>query len=363
MRLFQNAGLYPRYLPRLDALDSGPATFAARRDAFLADRFGACHLLQPVLAGAADAFFTNADDARLQRRWAREHGLSAAATPEQILLAQIEEHRTEVLYNLDPLRFGSDFVRRLPGHVRCAIAWRAAPSPGADFAAYDRVVCNFPAILAGYAARGWKTAWFAPAHDPEMDRYAARTDRPVDVVFVGGYTRHHRRRAEILEAVAQGLRGRNVRLHLDRSRATALAESLPGRLLPLAKHRRPPEIRAASAAPVFGRALYEALAGAKIVLNGAVDMAGDERGNMRCFEAMGCGALMVSDAGRYPPGMEDGRTLLAYASPQDAVRAIERALADDGERRRIAAAGHRAMVQEYSKDAQWRAFESLVAAA
>jgi hypothetical protein len=41
----------------------------------------------------------------------------------------------------------------------------------------------------------------------------------------------------------------------------------------------------------------------KIVRSGAIDMAGADRGNMRCFEAMGCGALLLSDEGNYPEGM------------------------------------------------------------
>ena len=50
------------------------------------------------------------------------------------------------------------------------------------------------------------------------------------------------------------------------------------------------------------------------MLNGAIDMAGPDRGNMRCFEAMGCGALLVSDVGNYPVGMEAGVTMETYAS-------------------------------------------------
>ena len=37
---------------------------------------------------------------------------------------------------------------------------------------------------------------------------------------------------------------------------------------------------------MFGRALYELIGSSKIVLNGAIDMAGTDRGNMRCFETM-----------------------------------------------------------------------------
>jgi hypothetical protein len=361
MRLFQNAGVYPAYLPRLRQLTADANSFAAQRSAFLADRFGACHLLQPVLEGEPDTFFTNGDDELLQRQWAREQGLREGLPLPEILLAQIEHHRTEVFYNLDPVRYQSDFVRRLPGTVRRKIAWRAAPSPGADFGAYDLVVCNFQSILDGYSMRGWATAWFAPAHDPVMDGYAARQDRPVDVLFVGSYTRHHRRRAELLENVAR-IHGMRIVFHLDTSRLTRLAESPLGRTLPLGQYRRPSAIKTVSCAPVFGLDLYHALGTAKLVLNGAIDMASADRGNMRCFEAMGCGCLLLSDSGRYPPGMIAGEHFATYDTARDAVRCIIELLARGGHCAPMAQAGHSMLRAQYSKAAQWARFQDLAGA-
>jgi len=360
MLVFQNSGVYPAYLPRLRELTRGCEDFRSMVDAFLHDRYGAAHFLLPVLDRDPDAFFTNGDDVVLQRRWADENGMPASTTLEDILLAQIEHHRADVFYNMDPMRYGSAFVKRLPACVRASIAWRAAPSAGADFGAYNLLVCNFPGILADYAKRGWRSAWFAPAHDPEMDAYAANTDRPVDVLFVGGYSRHHSNRAHILEAVAAMRNQYRIVFHLDRSRLTRLAESLPGRLLPLGSHRRPSDIRAVSFQPVFGRDLYAAISRAKIVLNGAVDMAGQDRGNMRCFEATGCGALMVSDTGLYPPGFMEEQTMLVYSGPHDAAHKINRALQNTQHARQMASAGLAMLHARYSKTAQWAAFRQLV---
>ena len=98
---------------------------------------------------------------------------------------------------------------------------------------------------------------------------------------------------QILEAVAKLAGEYNVVYHLDRSRLCRLAESPLGRFLPLAKHRRPSAIRAITQEPIFGRDYYEVLSAAKIVLNGAIDMAGEDRGNMRCFEALGSGVAVA----------------------------------------------------------------------
>lgn len=359
MRLFQNSGLYPAYIPRLRELTRDCTSFASQLHAFLDDRYGACHFLKPVLDQEPNAFFTNGDDEQLQRQWAREHGMRPNANLTEILLAQIEHHRTEVFYNLDPMRYASDFVRKLPGCVKRSIAWRAAPSPGADFSAYSTVVCNFPNILQSYRQRGWRAAYFAPAHDPAMDVYAANTNRPVDVLFVGGYSRHHRRRAELLEAVSGLQNEYSVKFHLNTSKLTRWAESIPGRFLPLAHHRRPALIRVATQPPIFGLSLYSALANAKIVLNGAIDMSGQDRGNMRCFEAMGCGSLLLSDEGKYPEDMIAGVNLLTYSTPEVALNLIRRILKNNDERSKIAQAGSTMITRDYSKTRQWERFVNL----
>jgi glycosyltransferase involved in cell wall biosynthesis len=360
MRIFQNAGIYPAYLPRLRGLTKGSGSFSAALDAFLTDRFGACHHLQPISERHESAFFTNGDDRELQSLWARENGLPAGVGLEEILLAQIEAHRTEVFYNLDPLRHGRDFLRRLPGCVKHSVAWRAAPSGEADLGGYDVIVCNFPKILRGYEAKGWRAAYLSPGHDPVTDRFCANEERPIDVVFVGGYSRHHRRRALVLEAVARLAKRYRVVFHLDCSRLTRLAESPLGLLPPLSGHRRPLVIREVAAQPVFGLQLYEELGRARIVLNGAVDMAGSDRGNMRCFETMGCGAVMVSDSGNYPEGMVDGRTMFTYSDVDDAARVIEDVLSSPDGGRAVARQGASLVRKRYDKAAQWQAFQRIV---
>lgn len=360
MRLFQNSGLYPSYLTRLNQLAAKASGFEERRRIFLDDRFGALHFLKPVIEGAAELFFTNGDDEILQRHWAREQGISGKPTLEAILLAQIEHHRTEVFYNLDPVRYPSAFVGKLPGCVRKTFCWRAAPSGNADLTAYGAVLGNFPSILESWRRMGCRAELFFPALDPVMDEYG-QGDRPIDVLFVGGYSRHHTARAKTLERVASLAGTRQIVYCLDASRLTLLAESAIGKWLPLQKHRRPSVIAKIAKPPVFGRQLYELIGSSKIVLNGAIDMAGTDRGNMRCFEAMGCGALLVSDAGGYPDGMQSGVTMETYDSPERATEVISKCLHDWPESVNIAARGRNRVSDTYGKAFQWTHFVDLVA--
>jgi hypothetical protein len=193
-----------------------------------------------------------------------------------------------------------------------------------------------------------------------MDSFAGNSQRPIDVLFVGGYSRHHMRRAEMLDAVA-GLADRfQIVFHLDPSRLSRLAESPVGFVLPLAKYRRPQSVRSVSRLPAFGLELYRALSQAKIVLNGAIDMSGNERGNMRCFEGMGCGALLLSDDGKYPDGMVPGSTLITYGSPIEAIAQVRQLLADGNQREAIAREGQKMVSTRYSKEIQWSRFQELL---
>lgn len=360
MRFFQNSGVYPAYQRYFDRVNGARQNFTDRRNSYLADGFGAPHILKPVWEFEPDAFFTNGDDTYLQSSWARENGLSPRATLEEILLAQIEDHRTEVFYNLDPMRFGSQFVRRLPGTVRKSICWRAAPSPNADFGAYDLVLCNFQGILEQWRARGWQAEVFYPAHDPFLGALSQNTERNIDVSFVGSFSRHHRARAEVLETLATLSKDFDVRFHLNSSRITKLADTPLLRVIPMGRLRRPSKIRRVSREPIFGRQLYEVFSRSKIVVNVAIDMAGSDRGNMRCFEAMGAGALLLSDSGTYPGGMEPGKNLSTFSTPEDAKAQALRILSDWESHREIADAG-KAMIQtRYSRDRQWQRFIDLV---
>jgi hypothetical protein len=360
MRFFQNSGIYPSYLARLNSLAPKTLSFDERRRIILDDRYGALHFLQPVLDGDADAFFTNGDDDVLQRQWARENGMSADTSQESILLAQIEHHRTDVFYNTDPTRFPSAFVRKLPGCVKKTLCWRVAPSGQADLTAYGVVLGNFPMIADEWRRKGCRVEMFFPAIDPVMDAYG-NGERPIDILFVGGYSRYHMTRAKILERVASLADTWHVVYHLDASRLTRLAESRLGHLLPLRKHRRPAVIAKIAEPPVFGRQLYELIGKSKIVLNGTIDTAGEDRGNMRCFEAIGCGALLVSDAGNYPKGMIADETMVAYRTSDNCLEQIERCLTDWKGAQTLADNGRRRIKEIYSKARQWALFMKILA--
>ncbi len=363
MKVFQSAGFGPHYLTAFNFRNpaSTYASFDERRHTLLNDRYEATHILKPVYDKAPNCFFTVGDDPILQMLWARENGLGSRNSLTDVLLAQIESFQPDVLYQLDPIQFPSSFVRRLPGCVRKVIAWRAAPIGGADLSAFDVVLSNFETLNARWRDKGLQTAWFSPSWDPEMNQYAANTDRPVDVFFTGSYARTtgHDDRLAMLTAVTQLSDSHRIDLRLMYNKWGRLSDKPLIRWIPV-PIRLPKLLRGSTGKPVYGREMYEMLSRAKIVLNPATSIAGDIRGNMRCWEALGCGVCMLGSAGKYPEGFEPGVNFEMFTDTNDLTRKIKVLLADEPRRAEIAKAGAEMLPRIWSKERQWGDFVSLL---
>jgi len=124
--------------------------------------------------------------------------------------------------------------------------------------------------------------------------------------------------------------------------------------------RLPRSLKATMGNPVYGREMYATLSSAKMVLNPATDIAGDIRGNIRCWEALGCGACMLGSAGHYPDGFEVGVNFESFTDADDLVRKIKNLLADEPRRKAMATNGAEMLARTWSKERQWSDFQSIV---
>jgi hypothetical protein len=152
-----------------------------------------------------------------------------------------------------------------------------------------------------------------------------------------------------------------VALHLETSRFTQFAEFPIWKAVVPARYKRPAQVVRIASGPVFGRELFELLSRSKIVINSSIDMAGRERGNMRCFETMATGGLLLTDDGLYPDGMVDGQTMRVYRHLNEIPMLVEELLHDRARSSEIALAGFLMLRYTYSKYKQWQAFSQIVA--
>jgi hypothetical protein len=361
MRIFQNIHLYPLHLDFLAEIDGPNASFNSRIDLILAHGICGTHLLSPIVERSADAFLTSTSDQVLQNRWAAENGLKPGSSSYDILAAQLEHFKPDVFYTQGPSSIPEQLRLRLPGLAKVNVCWKAPPDFHSGSVGFDIAVNNFPSSFKKYYELGFKkVGHLTPSFDPVMEEPSKNSDRQIDLSFAGSYSRHHRNRSAVLNSL-EGLDGRYVVKHaLMFDRLTKLANSPAGYLPIISKYRAPRHLRRNTAPPVSGKGMYELFGNSKIVLNTGIDLSGSDRGNIRCFEIMGCGALMLTDVGTYPEGMIDGETMCVFQSPDQIPYHVERILADDDLRIRIASQGLSLMKQKYSKEVVWKNFQSLI---
>jgi Glycosyl transferases group 1 len=362
LRIFQNIHLYPEHVAIINAKAGIRASFAQRIKTLTSHGLNGTHLLLPMIEGSPNAFLTTTADPATQRQWAVENGLPATTHPHDVLVAQIKTFKPDVFYTQGAGYFPEHVRQQLHSLCKMNVYWKAPPdfTPGAT--GFDLLVNNFPSSLPRYTAiANVRTGYLTPSFDPAMEPWCFQTDRSIDILFSGTYSRHHRRRAEIIEALCQFAQTHRLEFCLHFDKATRIAASPLGILPGLSKYRTPRAVMQNASPPVFGTDMYKQFSNAKIVVNCAIDVAGNDRGNIRCFEAMGCGALLVSDEGSYPDGMQNGVNMLTYTSPQNLVEVIRAILANEPERQKLASAGLELARGTYGKKAVWENFRKLVA--
>lgn len=362
MRVFQVGNIYPAHLQKLDD-QLKRAECAAEAHAIILNDVAHSQLLKPCIGSELGGKLCFPQNKHGLSLWAAEKGMPETSSPEKILLAMIEEHRTEVFYSINATHHSENFMRNMPGCVRLKIGWLGSRNVGGSLNFYDAIVSNFPTINALNRSQGLMTYYLTPSYETQTDKFLDNSSaRPTDIFFAGTYSRHHTRRARFIEAIARRAdeSGTDIRLHLLNSYYSKLAErTLLGLIPPFRNVRRPPLVQRIAQPPLLGEEMFRELCRTKIVINMAIDIAGRDRGNMRCFEAMSAGAMMISDDGDYPEGFVSGQTHLTYQTIDEAIALIETSMGDPTASMEIGQRGATMLRARYSKDQQWSDFVSL----
>jgi hypothetical protein len=267
------------------------------------------------------------------RPLARKIGLSPKldTQAEDILLAQIEEFRPDLVLNQDIFHVDTALARRIKGIGNPILIGQVGllPSRGEDWTVYDLMISQLPSVVRSFRALGVRSEVSHLAFEPAiLDALPGAPAADVDVSFVGTVSADHRQRIALLLAVA----GRyNLKLWGNLPQAIPASSPL---------HR-------CFQGEVWGADMYEVLRRSRITLNSHIDLAGREAGNMRLFEATGVGAFLLTDfKDNLDTLFAPDREVAVWRSTDDCLKAIDRHLGDDKSREEIARAGQaRTMAQ------------------
>nr|WP_246572049.1 glycosyltransferase [Bradyrhizobium liaoningense] len=361
---------YPRFLSWLYQRRPGleTETYAAQMAVRNASLFGVADFYSRNFAGlghvAADIHVNNP---WMRAAWAREHGLAVSEPPppgtpaardavpgwlqravapfkpilrplarkvglsprldaeaEQILLAQVEEFKPDLVLNQDLFHVDTRLARRIKSIGRPMLIGQVgiSPSRGEDWSVYDLMISQMAAVVDFFRAHGARSEVVHLAFEPDiLDVLPPPPAQEFDVTFVGAVSADHQLRVAQLEAVA-----RRYDLKLFGSGLHSLPASSP-------LHR-------CYQGEVWGVEMYQALRASRITLNSHIDMAGREAGNARLFEATGVGAFLLTDfKDNLHTLFAPEREVVAWRNVEDCIAMIDRYLADDAARQSIAKAG------------------------
>lgn len=224
-----------------------------------------------------------------------------------------------------------ELVDNKPGIVAGQLS---CPWPGDDRVRQCHAVfTSFPHYVPRIEALGVKAVFNPLAFDPiVLERAGSFIDRPYDCVFIGGVGNpsHWKRGLEVLEAVAAAVPtfkwwGYGVE---------TLNTDSP--------------LRSKYQGEAWGLDMYRVLLQSKIVLNRHGEVAEGYTNNMRCFEATGCGAMLVTERSRNLHDYFASTEAVAYSGPEEAVYAIKGLLNNDPLRKQIAAGGQARTLRDHT---------------
>jgi spore maturation protein CgeB len=376
MRILVLNADYPRFLAWFYrgrvGLENAP--YAAQMAARNASLFGVADFYSKNFAALGHAAAeVHVNNPWLQAAWAREHGMTTAppespgdanrkslpawlqrvVTPfkpmlrplarkvglsprldkqaEDILFAQIEEFRPDVVLNQDTFHVDTSLIRRIKGIGKPILIGQVGiePSRGEDWTVYDLMISQLSMTVNFFRGFGVRSEVNHLAFEPAiLDALPKAPAADIDVSFVGTVSADHRQRIALLEAVAE-----RYDLQLYGSRPQALPASSP-------LHR-------CYRGEVWGAEMYQVLRRSRVTLNSHIDLTGREAGNMRLFEATGVGTFLLTDRkDNLGTLFEPDREVAAWRSIDDCLTAIGRMLGDDNGRAAIARAGQaRTMAQ------------------
>ena len=267
------------------------------------------------------------------RPLARKVGLSPklGAEAENILLAQVEDFRPDLVLNQDVFHVDPKLMRRIKeiGNPIAIGQVGIEPSRGQDWSVYDLMISQLPSTVQFFRGLGRRAEVNHLAFEPAvLDLLPEAPEQDIDVSFVGSVSADHRDRIALLERVAE---------RYDLKMWGNLPRSLPASS----------PLRRCFQGEVWGAEMYQLLRRSRITLNSHIDLAAREAGNMRLFEATGVGAFLLTDfKDNLDTLFAPDREVAVWRSIDDCLDGIDRYLADDSGRAGTAKAGQaRTMAQ------------------
>jgi hypothetical protein len=247
-----------------------------------------------------------------------------------VVLAQIEALKPDILYCQDLNFFPGTVLKQIKPHVRLVVGQIASALPNKSFFEdYDLILTSFPHFVSRIREAGVRSEYFKLGFDQRMATMFGDVPRDIGVSFVGGIGPSHKSAISLLEHLAHHTSIRIFGYGID---------SIPADSPIVERHE----------GEVWGLEMYRLLARSRITINRHIGIAENYANNMRLYEATGMGALLLTEEkDNLRDIFEPGREVETYSDPDQLVEKINTLLRSN-RLQEIAAAGQARTLREHS---------------
>lgn len=262
----------------------------------------------------------------------------------RVLLNQVRQFQPDILFiqdlNLIPARLG----RELKKYTRLLVGEIASPLPPKGyFKEYDLIVSALPLIVEKVRSWGQQSEYLPLGFNEEKAKFSSASSRPIDVAFIGSFSRHQPQTLPLLAEVAR----KNPGLKIFGPASTDLFE--------------PFGLTANYAGEAWGNSMFDVISQSKIIINRHGTIAGDYAVNMRMFESTGMGSALVTEEKSNLGELFDvGSEVVSYSSPEDAATSIQTLLKEPMKLDKIASEGQRRTLSQHTYSKRSEALEKIL---
>jgi peptidoglycan/xylan/chitin deacetylase (PgdA/CDA1 family) len=367
LKFMQIDTFYPRYTASLYArkTDLVKKSWREQMNEIFKDGFAAVHTLAPYMPQLGyDAQWVVANCAPLQIQWARENGISKFDKTSwmfDILKAQIETFKPDVIYTTDCTVFDGKFFNQLPRKPILLLGWQAADIPAAvDWSGFDAILSPLTSLREKTVQLGSKSAkHFLPGFPLWIFDEIKDANPVYDVGFAGQWTTsQHPKRNHYLTKIAEA-----SKQHPQYSCRFYLSGEVD---------KIPPIVTEYNCGEIYGLEMHKALRLCRIGLDArgnirhfkegqTTDVAGEETANMRIFETTGCGIFLLTE---YFKNLENyfeiGKEIETFKDEKELVEKIRFYLAHPELRTAIAERGQQRCLRDHSALERIKSLDNII---
>jgi len=368
MKIYQCVHKYPPHIPAFERRwgIGDHSTFAEIHDALLRDGYASVYRLVPPLECSGDnVFFTVWNYERLQFTWARENGVENLDLDE-IRLKQIEKLKPDVVYDFSYFispKFAELVKSRLNVLTVCWYAFVNSKEPPIDIP-YTGLLSLHRPYIDFWKSKGIQALELQPAIEDSWSKlpFKGFKSRKHDLLFYGQInTGLYDDRTNVIMDALQAAKSLDIKF-------TCLAQYRPqywrpggllarfGLNISMLQKWPSRELSRSLGDPKYGRDLYDEIRNSKIVLNTFGDFNGNFKSNMRIFEAIGNGSILLSPKGVYPDNLIENKDYIPFESAKELEGSVREIFEDISTAENFCATAQRRVFSNFSKKEQYTRF-------